>query len=76
LSEFFNKDSLLKHKFKNLPLAWFSDILAVLEVSNFGLIYTINEAVVQFRLSGDNITSRADNLVLKTKALLSFYIIY
>jgi hypothetical protein len=74
LSEFiFNKDSLLKHKFKNLPLAWFSDILAVLEVSNFGLIYTINEAVVQFRLSGDNITSRTDNLVLKNEATFQFF---
>ena len=74
LSEFiFNKDALLKHKFKDLPLAWFSDILAVLEVSNFGLIYTINEAVVQFRLSGDNITSRADNLVLKNEATFEFF---
>ena len=74
LSEFiFNKEVLLKHKFKDLPLAWFSDILAVLEVSNFGLVYTINEAVVQFRLSGDNITSRADNLVLKNEASFDFF---
>ena len=74
LSEFiFNKDALLKHNFKDLPLAWFSDVLAVLEVSNFGLIYTINEAVVQFRLSGDNITSRADNLVLKNEASFDFF---
>ncbi|MGO4821834.1 MULTISPECIES: glycosyltransferase [unclassified Flavobacterium] len=74
LSEFiFNKDALLTHKFKDLPLAWFSDVLAVLEVSNFGLIYTINEAVVQFRLSGDNITSRADNLVLKNEASFEFF---
>jgi glycosyltransferase involved in cell wall biosynthesis len=74
LSEFiFNKDALLEQKFKNLPLAWFSDILAVLEVSNFGLIYTINEAVVQFRWSGDNITSRTDNLVLKNEATFEFF---
>lgn len=74
LSEFiFNKDALLDVKFKNFPLAWFSDILAVLQVSNFGLIYTINEAVVQFRLSGDNITSRADNLVLKNEATFEFF---
>ena len=74
LSEFiFNKDALLELKFRDLPLAWFSDILGVLEVSNFGLIYTINEAVVQFRLSGDNITSRADNLVLKNEATFEFF---
>lgn len=74
LSEFiFNKDALLEQKFKSLPVAWFSDILAVLEVSNFGLIYTINEAVVQFRLSGDNITSQTDNLVLKNEATFEFF---
>lgn len=74
LSEFiFNRKTLGEVKFKNLPLAWFSDILAVLEVSNFGLIYTINEAVVQFRWSGDNITSRTDNLVLKNEAAFEFF---
>jgi hypothetical protein len=56
--------ALPKVQFKDLP-SWFSDILAVLEVANFGLIYTINESVVYFRLSGDNITSKTDNLVLK-----------
>ncbi|OCB76551.1 glycosyltransferase family A protein [Flavobacterium crassostreae] len=74
LSEFvFNKKVLLELKFKNLPLAWYSDILAVLEVSNFGLIFTINEAVVCFRLSGENITSRTDNLLLKNEASFAFY---
>lgn len=74
LSEFiFKKDELLKVKFKNLPLAWYSDILAVLEVSLFGLIYTINETVVCFRWSGENITSREDNLVLKNIGSFQFY---
>lgn len=74
LSEFIFKTSVLKEvQFKNFPLAWYSDILAVLEVSNFGLIYSINEAVVSFRLSGDNITSRKDNLVLKNVATFEFY---
>jgi hypothetical protein len=31
--------ALPKVQFKDLP-SWFSDILAVLEVANFGLIYT------------------------------------
>jgi glycosyltransferase involved in cell wall biosynthesis len=74
LSEFIFKTSVLQDvQFKNFPLAWFSDILAVLEVSNFGLIYTINEAVVSFRWSGDNITSRTDNLVLKNEGSFAFY---
>ncbi len=73
LSEFvFYKKTLEQVQFKNFPLAWYSDLLAVLEVSNFGLIYTINEAVVSFRLSGDNITSRTDNLVLKNEGTFQF----
>ena len=74
LSEFvFYKKALLDVQFKNFPLAWFSDLLAVLEVSNFGLIYTITDAVVSFRLSGENITSKTDNLVLKNEASFQFY---
>lgn len=74
LSEFvFYKKALLDVQFKKFPLAWFSDLLAVLEVSNFGLIYTINDAVVSFRLSGKNITSKTDNLVLKNEASFQFY---
>jgi hypothetical protein len=42
----------------------------------FWIIYTINEAVVQFRLSGDNITSQTDNLVLKKEATFEFSIIW
>ena len=74
LSEFvFKKDVFLEIKFKNFPLAWHSDILAVIEVSVFGLIYTINEGVVSFRWSGENITSREDNLVLKNISTFHFY---
>jgi hypothetical protein len=74
LSEFiFKKDVFLEIKFKKFPLAWHSDILAVLEVSVFGLIYTINEGVVSFRWSGENITSREDNLILKNIGTFQFY---
>lgn len=74
LSEFvFRKEVLLDVKFKDLPLAWYSDVLAFLEVSNFNLIYTINEAIVYFRLSGLNITSREDNILQKNVATFQFY---
>jgi len=69
----FKKDSILKIKFKEFPLAWYSDLLAVLEVSNFQKIFSINEAIVYFRLSGKNITSRTDNLSLKNNATFDFY---
>lgn len=74
LSEFvFKKDTLHEVTFKNLPLAWHSDYLAVLECSNFNTIYTINEALVSFRLSGFNITSKRDDLALKNIAAFHFY---
>jgi len=74
LSEFVFKVSVLENKkFKNLPLAWYSDYLAVLECSNFGNIYTINDALVSFRLSGLNITSKKDDLALKNIATFNFY---
>lgn len=74
LSEYvFRKESFQKNGFKNFPLAWFSDILAILEFSNFENIFFINDAIVYIRLSGLNISSRADNLVLKNIATFKFY---
>jgi hypothetical protein len=74
LSEYvFRKASLLQIRFKDLPLAWYTDLLAVLEVSEFNLIFTINEAIVYFRLSDLNITSRNDNLAQKNIASFHFY---
>lgn len=74
LSEFvFKKRVIDEVKFKNLPLAWYSDYLAVLECSNFGNMYTVNEALMSFRLSGLNITSRNDDLTQKNIATFNFY---
>lgn len=74
LSEFVFKSQVLKEiKFKNLPLAWYSDYLAVLECTYFGEMYTINDAIVYFRLSGLNITSLKTNLTLKNVATFNFY---
>ena len=74
LSEFIFKKSVLdKVGFKNLPLAWYSDYLTVLECTNLSNMYTINEALVSFRLSGLNITSKRDDLTLKNVATFNFY---
>lgn len=74
LSEFIFKKKVLQNvKFKDLPLAWYSDLLAVLEVSFFSSIYTINEAVVCFRWSGINITSKGDHMILKNIATFKFH---
>ena len=74
LSEYiFKQKNVLEIKFKNLPLAWYSDLLGVLEFSHFGNIYTINEALLKFRLSGINITSKTDDHILKNEATFQFY---
>ena len=74
LSEFvFRKKVLQEIKFKDLPLAWFSDYLAVLECTYFEYIYTINNALVFFRLSDINITAKKDDLLLKNIATFHYY---
>lgn len=74
LSEYVFRKSIMKSiGFKNLPLAWYTDLLAVLEFSGFDTVFTINESVVYFRISGLNITSRNDNLTKKNIASFQFY---
>lgn len=74
LSEyFFKKEKVDIIQFKDFPLAWHSDLLAVFEFAEFKTIYTINEELVYFRLSGKNITSRNDDLGLKNRATFLFY---
>lgn len=69
----FDKNKLITTQFRDFPLAWYSDLLGVLEFSDFKNIFTINEALVYFRLSGQNITSKNDNLVNKNIATYAFY---
>jgi len=74
LSEYVFRKSIVQDiGFKNLPLAWYTDLSAVLEFSGFDTIFTINDAVVYFRISGLNITSRNDNLAQKNRASFQFY---
>jgi glycosyltransferase involved in cell wall biosynthesis len=74
LSEFvFRKRVLQEVKFKDLHLAWNSDYLAVLECTFFEYIYTINNALVFFRLSDINITVKKDNMLEKNIATFNYY---
>lgn len=74
LSEYiFKKEKVDTIQFKDFPLAWYSDLLAVVEFAEFKTIYTINTAVVSFRMSGKNITSKSDDLLIKNHATFSFY---
>ncbi len=74
LSEFvFRKRILQEIKFKDFHLAWYSDYLAVLECTFFEYIYTINNALVFFRLSDINITAKKDDMLEKNIATFNYY---
>ncbi len=74
LSEYvFNKEKVEAIGFKDFPLGWFSDVLAVLEFSNFKELYTINEALVYIRISDLSISGSQRDLELKSKSAFNFY---
>ncbi|WP_276382054.1 glycosyltransferase family 2 protein [Flavobacterium sp. H4147] len=74
LSEYiFTREVYNKFGFNDFPLAWYSDDMAWLEFSDKKPIYTINDAVVFFRLSFNNISGREDNLEEKEKSEFLFY---
>lgn len=74
LSEYiFKKEQVQKIGFKELPLAWFSDWLAVLEFSNFGNLYTINESPAGIRISEVSISGSQHYTGPKTEAAFQFY---
>ncbi|WP_417939632.1 glycosyltransferase [Flavobacterium sp. RS13.1] len=74
LSEYiFKKKEVLKTGFKNFPLAWYSDVLAVFEFSNFGAIFSINDSIVYIRVSQFSISGSNLNEKLKLQAQFQFY---
>ena len=74
LSEYiFKKDKIEEIGFKNLPLAWHSDVLAVLEFSDFGNVFTINEAQVYVRISDISISGKISNKTKKNQASSEFF---
>jgi glycosyltransferase involved in cell wall biosynthesis len=74
LSEYaFRKSTVQKIGFRDFPLAWFSDLLAVLEFSNFKNVYSINTAVVLIRISALSISGQQVNSKLKQQATFDFY---
>ncbi|MGO4819482.1 glycosyltransferase family 2 protein [Flavobacterium sp. W22_SRS_FP1] len=74
LSEYiFRKTKISEIGFKDFPLAWKSDVLAVLEFSNFKNVYSINDSKVYIRITDLSISGKQDNLKLKYKAVFDFY---
>ena len=74
LSEYvFSRKAYEKYGFYNYPLAWNSDDRAWLDFSEDKPIYSINEAIVNVRLSTSNITGKKDNLPFKYASWVQFY---
>lgn len=73
LSEYlFNKEKFLEIGFKEFPLGWCSDILAILELSDFKNVYSINDSVVYVRISDKSISGSKDLQNLKSQAAFDF----
>lgn len=74
LSEYiFSKESFLKYRFYDYPLAWNSDDRAWLDFSDNKPIFTINDSVVYVRLSDLNISGKQDNNFAKNLSVISFF---
>lgn len=69
----FSRSTYLKFGFHNYPLAWHSDDRAWLEFADKKLIYSINDAFVEVRVTAESITGKKDNEALKQKAKIQFY---
>lgn len=74
LSEYiFKKETYLKYGFKDLPLGWGADNIAWLEFSEFGNVFSINEALAFIRMSSKNLSRSGFEENLKTKAKLEYF---
>ena len=74
LSEYiFRKECVDSIGFKDFPLAWYSDVLGVLEFSVFEQVYSINTAMVNVRISEHSISGKKDNQLAKSKSKSLFY---
>ena len=68
LSEYvFRTVAYQKIGFVHLNLAWGTDDLAALEFPEEKKIFSINNAVVYFRMSQENITGKKDNFIVKNR---------
>jgi glycosyltransferase involved in cell wall biosynthesis len=73
LSEYiFNKKSLLQKGIIDFPVAWHSDIVLVLEISDFKEVYSINNVLVYVRVSKDSISGSSSFIKQKAKADADF----
>jgi glycosyltransferase involved in cell wall biosynthesis len=74
LSEYiFNKKKVKKIGFKDFPLGWGSDKLAVFEFSIYSRIFTINDSNVYIRISKISISGSKSHIELKNQAVFYYH---
>lgn len=71
--QIFSRKAYEINGFRKFPLGWGTDNLAWLEFSNFGNIFTINEAVAYIRMSNENISREYFAEDLKAVAKLQYF---
>lgn len=73
LSEYvFKKEKVLEIGFKNFPFGWFSDVLAVLEFSDYGKIWSLNTVLIYIRVSNKSISGNRNLESYKKEAGFNF----
>lgn len=74
LSEYiFKRKAYERFRFYQYDLAWYADDRAWLEFSEFKNIYTINSAIVHFRMSSENISRNSYKVKEKEAIRLQFF---
>jgi glycosyltransferase involved in cell wall biosynthesis len=73
--QIFSREAYLKHRFRDFPLGWGADNFAWLDFTDFGNIYTINEALVYFRISSENISRAGYKDELKREVRYDYFTI-
>jgi len=73
--QIFKKKAYLKHGFRDFPSGWGSDNFAWLDFTEFGKIYTVNDATAYFRISSENISRSGYNEEIKNEARYLYFTI-
>lgn len=68
----FRKEAFDKTGFINLPMAWWSDVLAFLDVSSFGKVFFMQQSTVYVRISAESISGSESNMAEKRMVQVQF----
>lgn len=69
----FTRKSYVQHGFRHFPLGWGADNFAWLDFTEFGYIYTINDARAYFRISNEHISRKGYQDILKQQTRFDYF---